>query len=338
MKELKICPGTLQEGYNTYSPKALRQLFNGKKVSHSLKYIISDAKKAQRTLLNENRTRISISGVQEKFSLRLEKKDLVLTDKHGEYILKPIPTDLDHVENVPANEHLTMQLASQVYKLDVAKNGLIFFADDDPAYITKRFDVMPDGNRCLKEDFASLLQKTSEQQGNKNFKYESSYYEMGRVIDVFLPAALIAKESLFKLCIFNYLFSNGDAHLKNFSVIDFLQDGFYKLSPAYDLICTRLHINDRDFALEDRLYEGDHNHPSFTHYGFHAYDDFYDFGIKLGLVSKRMIQFLTLFLSKTKEVESLVARSFLSEELKPAYLKYYYDKLQRLMLSQSNKI
>lgn len=330
MKELNICPSTLQDGYTTYSPKALRHLFNGKKVSHALKYVVTDAKKEQRKLLTENRTRISISGVQEKFSMRLEKKELVLTDKMGEYILKPIPTDLDNVKFVPANEHVTMQIASQVYKLDVAKNGLIFFEDEEPAYITKRFDIMPNGNRCLKEDFASLLQKTSENQGNKNFKYESSYLEMANAIDAFLPTSLIAKENLFKLCVFNYLFSNGDAHLKNFSVIDYQQDGQYQLAPAYDLLCTRLHITDSDFALEDRLYEGDYDHPSFSAYGFHGYDDFYDFGIKMGLVPKRITQFLTLFLSKTKEVEALVAKCFLSDELKEMYLKYYTNKLKRL--------
>jgi serine/threonine-protein kinase HipA len=337
MKELSTCPSTLQEGYTSYSPKALRHLFNGKKVSHQLKYFIREAKNEQRKLLTENRTSISISGVQEKFSMRLEKKELILTDKMGEYILKPIPTDLDNVTFVPANEHVTMQIASQVFKLDVAKNGMIFFTDDEPAYITKRFDIMPDGNRCLKEDFASLLQKTSENQGNKNFKYESSYTEMAKVIDAFLPSPLIAKENLFKLCVFNYLFSNGDAHLKNFSVIDYYQDGQYQLAPAYDLLCTRLHVEDGDFALEDRLYEGDYKHPSFTHYGFHAYDDFYDFGIAIGLVPKRVTQFLDLFLSKSNEVEKLVAKSFLSDELKSLYLKYYADKLKRLQLSFLSK-
>jgi serine/threonine-protein kinase HipA len=338
MNSLTVCPCTLQEGFTTYSPKALRQLFNGKKVSHHLKYIVSDAKKGQRTLLTENRTRISISGVQEKFSLRLEKKELVLTDKMGEYILKPVPIDLDFVHDAPANEHLTMQIATQVFKLDVAKNAMIFFADGEPAYITKRFDVMPDGNRCLQEDFASLLQKTSEHQGNKNFKYESSYFEMAIAIDKFLPSSLIAKEKLFQLCVFNYLIGNGDAHLKNFSVIDYNQDGFYQLSPAYDLLCTRLHVADGDFALEDRLYENDFKHESFAHYGFHAYDDFYDFGIMIGLMPKRVTNFLYNFLTKENEVESLVARSFLSDELKPIYIKHYHDKLNRLKMSLSKKV
>ena len=330
MTTLNICPSTLLEGYTTYSPKALRHLFNGKKVSHYLQYFVRDAKKEQRKLLTDNRTRISISGVQTKLSIRLNKKELVLADKMGEYILKPIPTDLDNVEFVPANEHVTMQIASQVFKLDVAKNGIIFFADDESAYITKRFDVMPDGNRCLKEDFASLLQKTSENQGNKNFKYESSYADMANAIDVFLPAPIIAKENLFKLCVFNYLFSNGDAHLKNFSVIDYHQDGQYQLAPAYDLLCTRLHVDDGDFALEDRLYEGDYKHPSFSHYGFHGYTDFYDFGIKIGLVPVRIKQFLNLFLSKTEAVEALVKNCFLSVELKEKYVELYHDKLKRL--------
>ena len=36
MKELNICPSTLQEGYDTYSPVARRLLFNGRAVSSFL--------------------------------------------------------------------------------------------------------------------------------------------------------------------------------------------------------------------------------------------------------------------------------------------------------------
>lgn len=34
MKELTICPSTLREGYDTYSPDALKTLFDGHAVSH----------------------------------------------------------------------------------------------------------------------------------------------------------------------------------------------------------------------------------------------------------------------------------------------------------------
>src|SRR5690606_31451177 len=56
----------------------------------------------------------------------------------------------------------------------------------------------------------------------------------------------------FKLILFNYLVSNGDAHFKNFSLIETPQ-GDFKLSPAYDLLNSRIHIEDRDFALEEGL-------------------------------------------------------------------------------------
>jgi serine/threonine-protein kinase HipA len=41
----------------------------------------------------------------------------------------------------PANEHLTMQIAAQVYQIQTAENGMVFFRNDEPAYLTKRFDI-----------------------------------------------------------------------------------------------------------------------------------------------------------------------------------------------------
>ena len=84
MKNINKCPSTLKEGYHTYSPGALRNVFKGKKTSHILPYYISQAKKEQRKLFTENRVRISISGVQEKVSLKFEKNILTLTITDGE--------------------------------------------------------------------------------------------------------------------------------------------------------------------------------------------------------------------------------------------------------------
>jgi serine/threonine-protein kinase HipA len=65
--------------------------------------------------LRENRKRISISGVQIKASLVLDKNKLRLTQpgEQGQYILKPIPYDVNYPKYVPANEHLTMQMNYQ---------------------------------------------------------------------------------------------------------------------------------------------------------------------------------------------------------------------------------
>lgn len=88
---LKYCPGTLAKGFTTYSPSCLRNLFNGKKVNHVLHYEHPQESEVVAEQFMENRKRISISGVQEKLSLLLEKNQLRLTNdgEQGTYILKP---------------------------------------------------------------------------------------------------------------------------------------------------------------------------------------------------------------------------------------------------------
>jgi serine/threonine-protein kinase HipA len=307
-------------------------MFNGKKVSHILPFPSPQADGEQKKLFIENKTRISISGVQEKYSLKLVDKNLELTDKGGEYILKPIPVDLMQVAQVPANEHVTMQIAAQIFKLPAAKNAMIFFNDGQPAYITKRFDVKADGSRCLKEDFAVLARATTKTAG-KNYKYDYSYEEMAELINRYFPAAIAAKESFFQLVVFNYLFSNGDAHLKNFSRIDCEGKGDAFLAPAYDLINTRLHVDDSDVALTNGLYEKDYEYASYAHFGFYAYDDFYEFGKRIGLIPVRIKRMLAKFLTDKTAVAELIKRSFLNEAMKEKYLTLYNDKHTRLSKS-----
>ena len=44
------------------------------------------------------------------------------------------------------------------------------------AYITKRFDVLPDGSKLAQEDFASLAQRTPQTHG-EHYKYEGNYFQ-----------------------------------------------------------------------------------------------------------------------------------------------------------------
>ena len=46
MTEINRCPSTLADGYSSYSPKALKSLFFGKKVSPMLDFSISGLKKS----------------------------------------------------------------------------------------------------------------------------------------------------------------------------------------------------------------------------------------------------------------------------------------------------
>jgi serine/threonine-protein kinase HipA len=86
-----VCPSTLAKGHKTYSSAALRRVFDGKKVSPILLYDSPAGNESTDALFIENRKRISISGVKEKFSIRLAKNKLRLLKDgdQGQYILKP---------------------------------------------------------------------------------------------------------------------------------------------------------------------------------------------------------------------------------------------------------
>jgi serine/threonine-protein kinase HipA len=329
--ELKYCPGTLAEGFSTYSPGCLRNMFNGKKVSHVLPYEQPQQSEEVAEQFMENRKRISISGVQEKLSLLLEKNVLRLTKagERGTYILKPIPRDLKKVDQVPANEHLTMQIAKQVYSLNTAANAMIFFKNSSPAYITKRFDVKEDKSKWGKEDFATLAGKTKDNSG-VNFKYEYSYEEAGQLIQKFVSAWRIEIEKYFSLVVFNFLFSNGDAHLKNFSLLE-SSSGDYLLSPAYDLINTTLHVDDTDFALHKGLFSDHYKSEPYKKSGHPSKIDFIEFANRIGVAESRVEKLLSPFLEKQPMVERLVSSSFLTDANKRGYLLLYNTKRNYLI-------
>ena len=80
--ELKYCPSTLAEGFTTYSPAAIRNMFYGKKVSHILEFNPPemDDEVAEQFRLNSKIT--SISGAQFKQSFILEKNKLRLSKEN----------------------------------------------------------------------------------------------------------------------------------------------------------------------------------------------------------------------------------------------------------------
>ncbi len=321
----------MAEGFSTYSPGCLRHLFQGRKVSHILPYPNPLTHEQTAAQFIDNRKRISISGVQEKLSFLLEKNQLRLTreGEQGTYILKPIPRDVKKVDQVPANEHLTMQIARQVYGLSVAENALIFFQDGTPAYITKRFDVKPDGTKWGKEDFATLAGRTSENAGI-NFKYDYSYEEIGLLIKKFVPAWRVEAEKFLALVVFNFLFSNGDAHLKNFSLLESAQ-GDYLLSPGYDLLNTRLHVDDSDFALDKGLFADGYKSSVYKKNSHPGKTDFAELGKRLEIAENRIQKLLARFLERSALMETLVSRSFLSEASKRGYLLMYNTRRNFLL-------
>ncbi|MEX0980956.1 MAG: HipA domain-containing protein [Bacteroidales bacterium] len=334
--ELKYCPGLLSEGFSQYSPLFLRRMFGGKRVSHILFYNSPSVDEEDQQKFMENQKRISISGVQEKYSVLLEKNILRLTEEQeqGTYILKPKPHGLKKAGMVPANEHLTMQIAAQVYKIQTAENGIVFFRNDEPAYLTKRFDIGADGQKLGKEDFASLADKSEENAGN-NFKYNYSYEGIAELIRRYVGAWKIEMEKYFKLVIFNFIFSNGDAHLKNFSLVETI-NGDYVLSPAYDLLDTRIHVSeDSPFALNDDLFkEWNWSNCRINNSDHHpCKEDFIEFGKAIKIEERRVQKILGPFLEEQPEVMSLIDRSFLDRETKTLYRHHYQERLKMINLA-----
>lgn len=331
MKEINVCPGTLSPGFDTYSPICLRKVFYGKKVSHMLDFNYDDDQKEIISATN----RISISGVQEKLSAIIKKGKIVLTPEgeSGRYIIKPAP-DYKHLRfrnNIPANEHLTMQIASQVYNIKTADNALIFFSDDKTAYITRRFDYKPDGSKIPQDDFASIAGKTENNHG-KDFKYTGSYEDLAKLLRDNVAAWQVEMTKFFTLVIFNYLFSNGDAHLKNFS-LQATDKGDYVLTPAYDLMNTSIHIDDGDFALQDGLMPKSEHSDIYDKTGHPCKDDFITFGKRIGVLPKKIDSIIEMFATEQPKVYKLIDNSFLDDKTKRMYRKSYQERLSRFQRS-----
>ena len=280
--------------------------------------------------------KMSIPGVQIKYSMRLEDGKLVLTEKGGQYILKPIPAgQFRNLDQAPANEHLTMQIARQLFRITIPPNAIIHFNDHSPAYLVRRFDVKPDarpdgdgGTKYQQEDFAQVAQVTEETHG-RNYKYDLSYEELGTLIKKHISMHKIEIEKFFRLVLFNYVFSNGDAHIRNFSMIR-TDIGDYIMSPAYDLLCTRIHSpGEADMALT--LFK-DGFSEAYNAQGFYTHYDFLLFGKTLGIKESRTAKIINEFSGNETDIVALIDKSFLREDLKTAYAEYYRDKVKRLKM------
>lgn len=327
MKEINVCPGTLAIGFDTYSPSCLRKMFDGRRVSHIIDLSLDGNADNIAAAINK----ISISGAQEKLSAVVDKGHIILTppQQQGRYIIKPIP-DYKHLRfrnNIPANEHLTMQIASQVYGIKTAENALAFFADGQMVYITKRFDYDENGLKIRQDDFASISGKTDRNSG-KDYKYTGCYEDIARLLKQNVPAWQVEMSRYFSLVVFNYIFSNGDAHLKNFSLRE-TPNGDYILSPAYDLMNTSIHIDDGDFALQGGLIPKSEYSDTYTNSGHPCKDDFITFGKRIGVLPKKLHSIIELFATEQPQVLQLIERSFLDEKVKRMYRQSYLERLRR---------
>jgi serine/threonine-protein kinase HipA len=309
-----------------YCPSCIKDFFNGNNIN-TLDFDKSGFMSARIDLKDT----MSISGVQDKISLGFnDAKTLLPAESNGRYILKPQPnSEFKNFNDIPANEHLSMQLSASVFKIDTAKSALVKFKDGELAYITKRFDYISTENTIKydQEDFCSVLDTNSTTAG-KNYKYESSYEEISLSIDKYVAASRIAQEDFLRRVIFNFLISNGDAHLKNFSLIRI--DKEMRLSPSYDLLNTRIHVNDGEMAL-DLLKDSEFTN-AYNDLGFYSYADIQEFSKRQGIKKKRLDKIIDEIESYTLSVEEMIASSFLSEKMKELYMSMYKNNLDKKLL------
>lgn len=288
----RVCLGEVR-GDADYHSRCLRSLFGTSKVP-SLDIETSKLHTAALAMVGHT----SLSGIQKKISVNLsaDRATLQVAAEGGRYILKPQTEAYPHL---PENEHTTTQLA-RLFGIEVATGGLISLKDGSAAYIVRRFDRLSDGRKHRQEDFCQLAEKSPKE------KYDGSAELCIRLLRKYATEPLVEILKLYRLLLFVWWTGNGDMHLKNFSLLVDEAD-VVRLTPAYDLVCTRLVIPDDQLALpilgkRDRLDRM----------------DWVKFGEYCGLPQRAVARILDELVKSASKAKALVRRSSLDETEKGA--------------------
>ena len=196
----------------------------------------------------------SLAGVGLKFSMLQEGDRLTIpaSGEDGDWIVKlPDPIYRD----VPRNEFAMMTLARAV-GIDVPEVRLVprdeiewlpdraWSSGEALAYAVKRFDRGPDRRRFHIEDLAQVRGFYPEK------KYDGTFETVGSLI--YRRKNVVCVQEFARRLAFSILIGNGDAHLKNWSLI--YRDGRNAtLAPAYDLVATFVYRRDIDGPEEIAL-------------------------------------------------------------------------------------
>ena len=291
---------------NEYDAKTLRTMF-GKPVSPTIAIASSEiALEAQKMA-----GKLSISGVQPKLSLRLEGNQLVPVAREGQFILKP---QTQNFAELPQNESLCMTMG-RLFGLRTASHLLLELSDGTPAYLVKRFDRFRKGRRIEKlacEDMHQIL-------GGPD-KYSGSHEQIAHAITEYCTFAPLELQRLFELTIFNFAVGNGDAHRKNFSLLT-SEDGTIALSPAYDLVSSRLVIpaESQELAL---TVNGKRNRLRRA--------DFIAFANHLGIAQNYSVRKIADLLDLRETFVEMIAASQLSGGLRDSLAQIIIERLDRL--------
>lgn len=201
-------------------------------------------------ITHENK--FSLAGVQMKFSMKAHDGRYTLSRDNvlGDWIIK---TPSTKHKDVPLNEYTAMTLAA-LAGVDIPEIKLIELSkldnlpqinlpNETHAFAIKRFD-RKDNTRIHMEDFAQVLVKYPHE------KYNAANYEnIANILQQFSGNGLKDAQQFARRLLINILLANGDAHLKNWSLL-YADQVTARLSPAYDIVTTNVYIQgERQFAL-----------------------------------------------------------------------------------------
>jgi serine/threonine-protein kinase HipA len=209
--------------------KLIREMFDTSELP-IIEFSLQDVSRKAQQLTGK----LSISGIQPKLPVKLDRNNnsLISVAEGGEYILKP---QNQAFPNIPENEQCCMDIAVE-FGIDVPPHCLLPLKDGSLAYIVKRFDRIS-GMKIHQEEFFQILAPKD--------KYKGSVEQIGRKLKEISTAPGYDVQLFFERVVFNFIIGNGDAHLKNYSIA-YRDNKTIRLTPAYDIVCSKLVIPDEE--------------------------------------------------------------------------------------------
>lgn len=180
-----------------------------------------------------------VSGIQPKVLVRDEKTPDKLTHRGATHIVKSF--DAAEYPELAANEFICT-VGAQAAGIRTARVQL---SHNRRFLIVDRFDLTREGTYLGIEDFCVLDGRRA------HGRYDGSYERIAsRITDFVSPGALArAREQFALVVVYACSVGNGDAHLKNFSVLYRHAEDIVELAPAYDMVSTQPYLPKDTLAL-----------------------------------------------------------------------------------------
>jgi serine/threonine-protein kinase HipA len=153
------------------------------------------------------------------------------------------------------------------------------------------------------------------------YKYKGSHEQIAKTIAQYSSTPKLDLTNYMQLLLFCFVTGNNDMHLKNFSL--YRPSEKYQLTPAYDLLNVAI-ANPKD---KDELAL-----PLSGKKSKLCLDDFLKAAKTMGLEENVVLRLMASLYKTLPKWQSLIQDSFLSEDMKSAYVELVMSRLARLQV------